>query len=101
MKAEPPDPKEFAGLVRAAKARLTDARNSALALESRFDLAYNAAHGLSLAGDRRLLAVNPFLDQPASCFADPSNSSGTSNGSPSSIRFEIIVIGNTSRLVSL
>jgi hypothetical protein len=52
LKAEPPDPKEFANLVRAAKARLTDARNMTLALESRFDLAYNAAHGLCLAALR-------------------------------------------------
>ena len=52
LKAEPPDAKEFVGLVRAAKARLTDARNTALALESRFDLAYNAAHGLCLAALR-------------------------------------------------
>jgi hypothetical protein len=52
LKAEPPDAREFAGLVRAAKLRLSDARNSALALESRFDLAYNAAHGLCLAAVR-------------------------------------------------
>lgn len=51
LKTEPPDSKEFAGLVRAAKCRLQDARNGALALESRFDLAYNAAHGLCLAVD--------------------------------------------------
>ena len=34
-------------------ARLKDARNSPLALESRFDLAHNAAHSLSLAALRR------------------------------------------------
>jgi hypothetical protein len=33
-------------------ARLQDASNSALALESRFDLGYNAAHGLCLAALR-------------------------------------------------
>ena len=52
LKAERPDARELAGLVRAAKSRLNDARNSALALESRFDLAYNAAHGLCLAALR-------------------------------------------------
>ena len=34
-------------------ARLADAHNDALSLESRFDLAYNAAHALSLAALRR------------------------------------------------
>ena len=45
LKAEPPDAKEFAGLKRAGLARLLDASNAALALESRFDLGYNAATG--------------------------------------------------------
>ena len=52
LKAEPPDDAELAGLIRTGKARLTDARNTALALESRFDLAYNAAHALCLAALR-------------------------------------------------
>jgi len=52
LKAEAPDAREFAGLVRAAKCRLSDAANVALALESRFDLAYNAAHALCLAALR-------------------------------------------------
>lgn len=49
---EPPSADEFAGLVRSALARLTDARNSNLAPESRFDLAYNASHALCLAALR-------------------------------------------------
>lgn len=53
LKAEPPDAKEFAGLVRSARARLKDATNEVLSLESRFDLAYNAAHALCLAALRR------------------------------------------------
>ena len=53
LQQEPFDANEFAGLVRSGIARLKDARNSALALESRFDLAYNAAHSLSLAALRR------------------------------------------------
>lgn len=54
LKAEAPDANEFAGLLRSGLARLKDARNTTLALESRFDLAYNAAHSLSLAALRRL-----------------------------------------------
>ena len=45
---------EFDGLLRSGEARLSDAANPALALESRFDLAYNAAHALALAALRRL-----------------------------------------------
>jgi hypothetical protein len=52
LKAEPADAKEFAGLKRAGLARLRDASNTGLALESRFDLGYNAAHGLCLAALR-------------------------------------------------
>ncbi len=53
LKAELPDANEIAGLLRTGIARLHDARNTALALESRFDLAYNAAHALCLAALRR------------------------------------------------
>jgi hypothetical protein len=52
LRAEPPDAGEFAGLLRSGRARLKDARNKSLALESRFDLGYNAAHALSLAALR-------------------------------------------------
>lgn len=52
LRAEPPDAAEFAGLVRSAKARLTDAGVPSLSLESRFDLAYNAAHAFSFAALR-------------------------------------------------
>lgn len=54
LKAEPPDAAEFAGLVRSGHVRLRDAKNTQLSLESRFDLAYNAAHSLCLAALRRL-----------------------------------------------
>jgi hypothetical protein len=54
LQQEPFDANEFAGLVRSGIARLKDARNTTLALESRFDLAYNAAHSLSLAALRRM-----------------------------------------------
>ncbi|MDO9133734.1 hypothetical protein [Hydrogenophaga sp.] len=53
LKAEAPDDNETAGLIRTGKARLADAHNISLALESRFDLAYNAAHALCLAALRR------------------------------------------------
>jgi hypothetical protein len=54
LKAESPDDAEIAGLLRTGIARLHDAQNTTLALESRFDLAYNAAHALCLAALRRM-----------------------------------------------
>lgn len=54
LKAEPPDQREFDGLLRSARARLNDAKNDSLSPDSRFDLAYNAAHALALAALRRL-----------------------------------------------
>ena len=54
LKKEAHDQNEFAGLLRSGLARLKDANNTQLALESRFDLAYNAAHSLSLAALRRM-----------------------------------------------
>src|SRR5690606_24195526 len=53
LAAEPADDTEITGLLRSGRARLADARNETLSLESRFDLAYNAAHALSLAALRR------------------------------------------------
>ena len=52
LKREAPTADEVSGLVRSGAARLADAKNADLSLESRFDLAYNAAHALSLAGLR-------------------------------------------------
>ncbi len=52
LKAEPTTQEELDGLIRSGEVRLRDAENTALALESRFDLAYNAAHALSLAALR-------------------------------------------------
>jgi hypothetical protein len=54
LKREPPSATEFEGLLQSGKARLGDASNPTLAPESRFDLAYNAAHALALAALRRL-----------------------------------------------
>lgn len=52
LKVEPVARVEFEGLVNSARKRLADARNESLAPESRFDLAYNAAHGFALAALR-------------------------------------------------
>jgi hypothetical protein len=52
LRAEPRDTAEFEGLKRSGLARLKDAGNATLALESRFDLGYNAAHALCLAALR-------------------------------------------------
>ncbi len=53
LAAEPGSRAEFDGLVSSGRNRLADARNSELAAESRFDLAYNAAHALALAALRQ------------------------------------------------
>ncbi len=52
LKAEPPADVEIQGLLRSGLRRLTDAGREDLSLESRFDLAYNAAHALALAALR-------------------------------------------------
>ena len=52
LKEEPFNQQEFDGLVDSGQRRLKDALNTTLAFESRFDLAYNAAHALSLAALR-------------------------------------------------
>lgn len=52
LSPEAPDAKEFAGLKKGGLARLKDAANKSNSLESRFDLAYNAAHSLCLAALR-------------------------------------------------
>src|SRR5579864_6699947 len=52
LRAERGAQAEIDGLLRSGQARLKDAGNPELQLESRFDLAYNAAHALSLAALR-------------------------------------------------
>lgn len=52
LKTEAATAGEIGGLIRSGTARLDDAKNADLSLESRFDLAYNAAHALSLAALR-------------------------------------------------
>lgn len=52
VKAEPLAPSELTRLLRSGSARLADAAHEDLSIESRFDLAYNAAHAFSLAALR-------------------------------------------------
>lgn len=52
LKSEPATEEEIAGLLRSGTVRLADAKNENLSQESRFDLAYNAAHALSHAALR-------------------------------------------------
>lgn len=52
LKAEPGTQSEIDGLLRSGNARLKDTHLKGLSLDSRFDLAYNAAHAFSLAALR-------------------------------------------------
>jgi hypothetical protein len=52
LKTEPPDVREFNGLLLAAKRMLPDAELEQLSPHSRFQLAYDAAHSLALAALR-------------------------------------------------
>jgi hypothetical protein len=53
LKAEVATEEEITGLLRSGTVRLNDAKSQNLGKESRFDLAYNAAHALSLAALRK------------------------------------------------
>ena len=52
LKEESPARAEIDGLIRSGNLRLKDAQIQSLSLDSRFDLAYNAAHAFSLAALR-------------------------------------------------
>lgn len=54
LRREPVDLSELEGLTESGDARLNDATNQSLSLQSRFDLAYNAAHALGLVALRRM-----------------------------------------------
>lgn len=54
LQREPPILREYLGLLATASGRLGDAGNEDLQTESRFDLAYAAAHSLAVAALRRL-----------------------------------------------
>jgi hypothetical protein len=52
LKIEPPDQSEFDGMLNSARRRLKDAQIDGLSEDSKFSLAYGAAHALSLAAMR-------------------------------------------------
>jgi hypothetical protein len=52
LKREPGDQQEIDGLLASGRKRLADAKTTGLAAESRFDLAYGAAHAFALAAMR-------------------------------------------------
>jgi hypothetical protein len=52
LKKQAPNDQEIENLIRSGERRLQDATNTTLSIESRFDLAYNAAHALALAALR-------------------------------------------------
>lgn len=53
LKIESCNENEYQGLIHMGKTRLKDVYNEALSEESRFDLAYNAAHSFALAALRK------------------------------------------------
>ena len=53
LKVEPTNLIELQGLIRSAEIRIKDAKVNSLSLESKFDLAYNAAHSVALAALRK------------------------------------------------
>lgn len=63
LKVEPPTASELAGLLHAARLKFKDSQNNSLSLESRFELAYSAAHSFSLAAlrSRGYRSENRFL----------------------------------------
>jgi hypothetical protein len=52
LKVEPPDQGEFDGLFRSGVARLADSKIAGLSDDSKFSLAYDAAHSFALAAMR-------------------------------------------------
>jgi hypothetical protein len=62
LRKEPPDEKEFSGLKRSALARLADSAKNSNSLESRFNLAYNAAHELCLAALRWHTSIDRMIE---------------------------------------
>lgn len=53
LKIQVATPQEIDGLIRSGTVRLADSKKASLSNESRFDLAYNAAHALALAALRQ------------------------------------------------
>lgn len=63
LKVEAPTASELSGLLHAARLKFKDSQNNSLSLESRFELAYSAAHSFSLAAlrSRGYRSENRFL----------------------------------------
>jgi hypothetical protein len=53
LKVEPCSRREYDGYLKSGRNRLADARNESLSDDSRFDLAYGAAHAFAVAALRR------------------------------------------------
>ncbi|NKC02084.1 MAG: hypothetical protein GKR90_26795 [Pseudomonadales bacterium] len=53
LKVQESSDQETEGLIQSGLARLHDSENDSLSIDSRFDLAYNAAHALALAALRK------------------------------------------------
>lgn len=82
LKVETSNDDEVENLLRSGERRLNDAENATLSIESRFDLAYNAAHALSLAA---LPLAESWRQQPGSpvYITDlTDDESGSANGRP-------------------
>jgi len=114
LKSEPPAQSEFNGLPGSAGNKLRDAENSTLSPESRFSLAYDAAHSLALAALRwhgcraedryivfqalahTLCAGNPAADLKeyvSRAKLSPANASYGSAGAGTTLHFIGLVIG--------
>ena len=66
LKEESPDQAEFNGLVNSAKNKLQDSRIKNLSDDSRFLLAYSAAHALALAALRASAPCSSCVHAPQS-----------------------------------
>lgn len=86
LKKEPANDREIENLIQSAERRLKDSTNASLSLESRFDLAYNAAHALALAALRhhgyrsenfRRFPIRSAFDRSSGASSIPHIGSGT------------------------
>ncbi|MAM70229.1 MAG: hypothetical protein CMP91_03685 [Gammaproteobacteria bacterium] len=77
LHVEAPDQEEIKNLILAASERLSDSQKTGLSYSSRFDLAYNASHGLALAA---LRAAGYRSDQRYIVFQCLQHTSGLAKG---------------------
>jgi hypothetical protein len=76
LKAEPGSRREFDGMVAAARRSLADAQNESIETDSQFDLAYGAAHRLTLAALRQ---QGYRSEDRITVFQTPAHTLGTDN----------------------